>query len=87
MKMSFEHRQHKGRNNRAENSHQPTRRRERIMKRFKSARHLQCFVSIHDLIANLFNLPRNSMTATDNRASRAEAMIVWAELTGTADPA
>ena len=34
-----EHRQHKGLNNRAENSHQPTRRRERPMKRFKSARH------------------------------------------------
>ncbi|MDI7865357.1 IS6 family transposase, partial [Rhizobiaceae bacterium n13] len=38
-----EHRSHKGLNNRAENSHQPTRRRERIMKGFKSARHLQCF--------------------------------------------
>jgi len=34
------HRQHKGLNNRAENSHQPFRRRERVMKRFKSARHL-----------------------------------------------
>lgn len=38
-----EHRQHKGLNNRAENSHQPTRRRERQMKRFKSARHAQRF--------------------------------------------
>ena len=36
-----EHRQHKGLNNRAENSHQPTRRRERIMKRFKSRRQAQ----------------------------------------------
>jgi putative transposase len=34
-------------NNRAENSHQPIRRRERVMKRFKSARHLQRFASIH----------------------------------------
>jgi putative transposase len=52
MRMNFEHRQYKGLNNRAENSHLPTRRRERIMKwimkRFKSARHLQRFVSIHD---------------------------------------
>ena len=40
-----EHRQHKGLNNRAENSHQPTRRRERIMKRFKSPRHVQRFLS------------------------------------------
>jgi putative transposase len=84
MKMRFEHRQHKGLNYRAENSHQPTRRRERIMKRFKSARHLQRFVSIHDPIANLFNLPRNSLTATDYRAFRADAMTVWAELAGTA---
>ena len=38
---SVEHRRHKGINNRAENSHQPTRRRERQMKRFKSARHAQ----------------------------------------------
>ena len=48
MGMKFEHRQHKGLNNRAENSHLPTRRRKRIMKRFKSARHLQRFLSIHD---------------------------------------
>ncbi|AWI62129.1 hypothetical protein AB395_00004605 (plasmid) [Sinorhizobium fredii CCBAU 45436] len=41
-----EHRSHKGLNNRAENSHQPTRRRERTMKRFKSARQLQRFVSM-----------------------------------------
>jgi putative transposase len=40
-----EHRSHKGLNNRSENSHQPTRRRKRIMKGFKSARHLQRFDS------------------------------------------
>ena len=49
-----EHRQHKGLNNRAENSHQPTRRRERIMKRFKSPRHVQRFLSAHDQLANVF---------------------------------
>jgi len=53
-----EHRSHKGLNNRAENSHQPVRRRERIMKRVKLRRHLQCFASIHDPIANLFYIPR-----------------------------
>src|SRR5215212_9271523 len=52
-----EHRQHKGLNNRAENSHQPTRRRERIMKRFKSAGHAQRFLSVHDQVANLFRRP------------------------------
>jgi transposase-like protein len=41
-----EHWQHKGLHNRAENSHQPTRRRERIMKRFKSPPQLQRFLSI-----------------------------------------
>src|SRR3982751_1026864 len=50
----IEHRRHKGLNNRAENSHQPTRRRERQMKRFKSARHAQRFLSAHDPINNLF---------------------------------
>ena len=48
-----DHRQHKGLNNRAENSHQPIRRRERIIKRFKSARHVQKFASIHDPIYNM----------------------------------
>ena len=78
LKMGFERRQRKGLNNRAENSHQPARRRERIMKRFKSARHLQRFVSIHDPIANLFHFPRNSMNATGHRSLRTEAMSAWA---------
>ncbi|OYR26022.1 DDE domain protein [Brucella lupini] len=51
-----DHRQHKGLNNRAENSHQPIRRRERGMKRFKSARHLQCFASIHDPRSTTFTI-------------------------------
>ena len=45
---SVEHRKHKGLNNRAENSHQPTRRRERQTKRFKSAGQAQRFLSAHD---------------------------------------
>jgi putative transposase len=84
LKMSFEHRQHKGLNNRAENSHQLTRRRERIMKRIKSARHLQCFDSTYDPIANLFHFLRNGMNATDYRALRTEAMSVWADLSAVA---
>src|SRR5215212_4750412 len=47
---SVEHRRHKGLNNRAENSHQPTRRRERQMKRFTSAGQAQRFLSAHDQI-------------------------------------
>src|SRR3954464_438929 len=75
-----EHRQHI--NNRAENSHQPTRRRERQMKRFKSARHVQRFVSIHDPIANLFHFPRNQLTAADYRAARSRASVPGAETAG-----
>jgi putative transposase len=63
MGMNVEHRQHKGLNNRAENSHLPTRRREKIMKRFTSARHLQRFVSIHDGVANVHNFPRHAMSS------------------------
>ena len=59
LKLAFEHRSHKGLNNRAENSHQPTRRRERIMNRFKSAKQVQRFLSIHDPIANLFYFRRH----------------------------
>jgi putative transposase len=76
-----EHRQHKGFNNRAENSHQPTRRRERIMKRFKSAGQAQRFLSIHDQVANLFHRPANT-TAAEHRTSRAQAFTTWAEMTG-----
>jgi putative transposase len=76
-----EHRQHRGLNNRAENSHQPTRRRERIMKRFKSAGQAQRFLSVHDQVANLFRRPANT-NATDHRCARARALQVWAEVTG-----
>jgi putative transposase len=72
----------KGLNNRAENSHQPTRRRERQRKRFKSARQVQRFVSIHDPIANLFHVPRNRITATEHRAARSQAFETWAEIAG-----
>ena len=64
-----EHRQHKGLNNRAENAHQPTRRRERIMKRFKSRRQVQRFLSIHDQIANVFSRRPDHDTATKFRAA------------------
>jgi putative transposase len=52
---SVEHRRHKGLNKRVENSHQPTRRREREMKRFKSAGQAQRFLSADDGINNPFH--------------------------------
>lgn len=72
-----EHRSHKGLNNRAENSHQPVRGREGIMKRFKSARHLQRFVSIHDPITNLFHIPRHEILSVHHRELRTAAMQAW----------
>jgi putative transposase len=80
MGMTFEHRQHKGLNNRAENSHLPTRRRKRIIKRFTSARHLKRLVFIQDPIANLHNCPRQAMSSSDYRALRSEAMVAWREI-------
>src|SRR3954465_67827 len=80
----IEHRRHKGLNNRAENSHQPTRRRERQMKRFKSAGQAQRFLSTPDQINNLFPLCREHVTATEYRAARARAFELWAEVSGVA---
>jgi putative transposase len=80
---SVEHRQHRGLNNRAENSHQPTRRRERIMKRFKSAGQAQRFLSVHDQVANLFRRPATS-NAADHRKAQAQAFTTWAMVAGHA---
>jgi putative transposase len=79
-----EHRQHKGLNNRAENSHQPTRKRERQMKRFKSAGQAQRFLSAHGGISNLFHLRRDHLPANQYRAARSQAFQTWTEITGAA---
>jgi len=71
-----------GLNNRAENSHQPTRRRERQMKQFKSAGQAQRFLSAHDQINNLFHLRCDHVTAAAHRASRTQTFQVWAEICG-----
>jgi putative transposase len=81
---SVEPRRHKGLNNRAENSHQPTRRRERQMKRFTSAGQAQRFLSAHDQINNLFHLRRDHRPADQYRAARTQAFQTWAEVTGVA---
>jgi putative transposase len=61
-----EQRRHKGLNNRAEKSHQPTRRRERQMKQVKSAGQAQRFLSAHDRTNNLFLLCREHAPATEH---------------------
>jgi putative transposase len=80
---AVEHRRHKGLNNRAENSHQPTRRRERQMKRFKSPGQAQRFLSAHEPINNLFRLRRDHIIADQFRTARARAFEIWAEITGS----
>ena len=54
------------------------------MKRFKSARQAQCFLSAHDQINNLFHLRRDYVTASEYRAARTQAFQIWAEITGVA---
>ncbi|MBB3388204.1 transposase-like protein [Rhizobium sp. BK275] len=50
------------------------------MKRFKSQRHLQRFVSIHDPIANLFHIPRHDIPSGHHRELQAAAMGLWAKI-------
>lgn len=78
-----EHRQSRYLNNRAEVSHQPTRRRERQMQRFTSARHAQRFLSNHSRIHNHFQLRRHRLRATEYRVARDAAFRIWYEVTGT----
>jgi putative transposase len=54
------------------------------MKRFKSARQAQRFLSIHDPISNLFHLRRHRLTATTYREARAVAFETWADITSVA---
>jgi len=77
-----EHRQSRYPNNRAEVSHQPTRRRERQMQRFKSARQAQRFLSSHGQIHNLFQLRRHLLTASEHRAARDRAFQTWRDVAG-----
>ena len=72
-----EHRQSRYLNNRAENSHRPTRRRERQMQRFKSPSQAQQFLSAHAFIHGHFHPRRHLMAATTYRSFRSEAFNVW----------
>src|ERR1700710_2214279 len=72
-----EHRQSRYLNNRAENSHRPTRRRERQMQRFKSPEQAQRFLSAHAFIHGHFHPQRHLTTARRYRAARSVAFRVW----------
>ena len=64
-------------NNRAENSHQPTRERERRMRRFKSPQQAQRFLSIHATVSSHFRPRRHRLTAGRYRAIRRHRFGIW----------
>jgi putative transposase len=80
--LGIESRHERGRwkNNRAENSHQPTRRQERKMQRFKSSRSAQKFLSTHAAVFNTFNVQRHLTSAQTHRTLRTTAMSTWREV-------
>jgi putative transposase len=75
-----EHRQHRYLNNRAENSHQPTRQRERRMQGFKSAGHAQRFLSVYGPIAQHFRPRRHRLSASAHRQEMRRRFDTWQEL-------
>ena len=75
------HRKSRYLNNRAENSHRPTRRRERQMQRFKSSSQAQLFLSAHSMIYGHFRPRHHLMTASDYRCARAKFFKVWRQET------
>ena len=79
---AIEHRSHKGLNNRAENSHVPLRKRERIMQGFRSAGGLQRFISVFSAVRDLFVPPRQKHSALSTYIHRLRAMAQWKAVTG-----
>lgn len=79
-----EHRSHNGLNNRAENSHFPLRKRERMMQRFRSPGGLQRFVSIFSAVRNLFVPSRSKHSASAIQLHRLIAMAHWKDVAGIA---
>lgn len=77
------HRQSRYLNNRAENSHQPTRQRERRMKRFKSPEHAQRFLERHDILAAHF---RPQATSPLLRTTKRDGRIDWKHDTRSSPP-
>jgi putative transposase len=79
-----EHRQHRYLNNRAENSHQPTRQRERRMQGFKSPGHAQRFLAAYGPIAQHFRPRRHLLSAPAYRSEMVQRFQSWQEVTGRA---
>ena len=79
-----EHRQHRYLKNRAENSHQSTRQRERRMQRFKSPGHAQRFLAAYGPIASYFRLRRHLLSAPAYRQEMRQRFRIRREITGLA---
>jgi putative transposase len=84
---SVEHRQSKYLNNRAENSHQPTRARERAMKKFTSAGHARRFLSAFRGISPHFRPGRHRLSAAEYRREMTDRFTTWNQITGPATAA
>jgi putative transposase len=84
LRFSCRHEQGLRKNNRAENSHQPVRRRERKQQRFKSTGSAQRFLSAHAAVHNAFNLQRHLVSRRTLRTFRAEAAQAWQTATAAA---
>ncbi|NSY41649.1 DDE-type integrase/transposase/recombinase, partial [Leisingera sp. ANG59] len=72
-----DHRAHKGLNNRIEGSHRPTRKREKMMGRFKSPRQAQRFLVAHDQISTIFRPRRYRLSTLSYRHARADGFKLW----------
>jgi putative transposase len=81
-----EHRRHKRLNNRAENSHLPVRKRERILQRFKSAEHAQRFLEPFSAVCNQFRPRRHRLPAHQYREIMRDRFRIWREVVGPTCP-
>ena len=75
-----EHRRYKGLNNRAENSHRPVRKRERVLQRFKSPEHAQQFLEPFTAIGNHCRPRRHLLAAAHYRQLRTDRFAQWREV-------
>jgi putative transposase len=84
LRLSCRHEQGLRKNNRAENSHQAVRRRERKLQRFKSTRSAQRLLSMHGVVHNTFNFQRHLISRSTLRTFRAEAAAEWRDAVAAA---
>src|SRR6516162_3016960 len=84
LRLTCRHEQGLRQNNRAKNSHQVVRRRERKLQRFKSAKSAQRFLNMHAAVHNTFNLQRHLISRSTLRIFRAEAAAQWSDAVAAA---